>query len=299
MVGWRARICSFNSGSFRHSPDDRASVSVLHSDVLPIGASSKLVKFTRVPRHSDVVCYSDRIWRSVGPKIAQPLAGFLPEDRMVLGMIVQSVKDHQGYPEPLMRKWAEEHNAKRMMDFAISIGLVTRTGIRSHDGSKHFLTTPHFYAEVEDEFGEDVCDRVKLFLNSIRNGQYFSGPFRGQIRDPAALLRALLNKTSVGPATAIGQDYIMAEKAGIVKVERAGSQGLYKMVLVQGDVVQKTLEVVERKAILPMGKTLTPSDINEKGHFVSIPETSTRLAELPGEMGEAEREYVNAIRELQ
>ena len=29
------------SGSFRHSPNDRASVSVLLSDVLPIGASSK------------------------------------------------------------------------------------------------------------------------------------------------------------------------------------------------------------------------------------------------------------------
>src|ERR687893_581898 len=42
MVGWRARrYAPSQSGSFRHSPDDRASVSVLHSDVLPIGASSK------------------------------------------------------------------------------------------------------------------------------------------------------------------------------------------------------------------------------------------------------------------
>src|SRR5215212_7193975 len=44
MVGWRARsMLLLDSGSFRHSPDDRASVSVIHSDVPPIGASSKTV----------------------------------------------------------------------------------------------------------------------------------------------------------------------------------------------------------------------------------------------------------------
>src|SRR5215212_10460962 len=42
MVGWRARACSFESGSFRHSPDDRASVPYLHTDNLPIGGSSKV-----------------------------------------------------------------------------------------------------------------------------------------------------------------------------------------------------------------------------------------------------------------
>jgi len=37
------RACSFASGSFRHSPDDRASVPYLHTDTLPIGASSKIL----------------------------------------------------------------------------------------------------------------------------------------------------------------------------------------------------------------------------------------------------------------
>jgi hypothetical protein len=48
MVGVRARgIRSFKSGSFRHSPDDRASRVRLHADALPIGGASKLEELDR------------------------------------------------------------------------------------------------------------------------------------------------------------------------------------------------------------------------------------------------------------
>jgi hypothetical protein len=257
----------------------------------------RLVSFSRASATNEAIIYSDRIWKSVGERAANALPNFSTENSAALRVLVESVREHQGYPEPVLRRWAKSNNAEKMLNFAIGIGLISQTGIRTNHGMKHFLTTPHFYAEVEEEFGEDVCDRVKLFLNSIRHGQYFSVWGRGQIQDPGAILRALLNNNKVGPATAIGEDYTMAERAGIIKIERSHVPDRYNMILVQDDVARKTLEVVERRAITPMSRTLQLDEFRDDGQFVSIPETRARLAELPGPMQEAEEDYLNTLRE--
>lgn len=256
----------------------------------------RLVAFTE-PFSGYAVSYSDRVWRKAGPRAAKRISTFSQEDRTALEVIVETVQEHQGYPEELLRRWAINNNTVQMLDFAVGVGLVTRTGITTPGGTKPFLTTPHFYAEVAEEFGEDVCDRVKLFLNSIRNGQYFSPSSKGRIREPIAILRALLNKVTVGPATAIGRDYAMVERAGIVKVERSGMPGRYSMTLIQSDVAQKTLEVVQRQVMTPNERVLTVDDLSNRGRFVSIPESRAALAELPGEMREAEREFTDILRE--
>lgn len=256
----------------------------------------RLVAFTGTYSGQAVV-YSDRVWRKVGPKTAKAISMLSQEDRTALEVIVETVREHQGYPESVLRQWAASNNVVRVLDFAIGVQLVTRTGITASGGTKTFLTTPHFYAEVADEFGEDACDRVKLFLNSIRNGQYFSPASRGRIRDPIAILRALLNRATVGPASAIGRDYTMVERAGIVKVERSEDPDRYSMTLVQSDVAQKTLEVVQRQAITPNERVLDVNDLGNKGRFVSIAESRVALAELPGEMREAEREFTDILRE--
>jgi hypothetical protein len=246
----------------------------------------------------EAVIYSDRIWHHASNKAAQALPDFAPEAYTALEVLVDRVRNFQGLPELTLRRWAKNNNVEAILDFAIGIELITRTGIKTQSGKRYFLTTPHFYAEVEDEFGEDVCDRVKIFLNSIRNGQYFSSGIEGQIQDPVALLHALLNKAVIGPATAIGRNYMMAEKAGIVRVEDSPVQGRFNMVLVQDDVVNKTLEVIQGQSMMPSGRELTVDDLaDNKGQFMSIPETRAQRAELPGEMREAEHEYVNAMRE--
>jgi hypothetical protein len=267
------------------------------NSALSLSRGLRLVSFSRSSAREAVI-YSDRIWRHASDKAAQHLPDFAPEGYAALEVLVERVRKHQGLPEMALRRWARNNNAEKVLDFAIGIGLLSRTGIKTPSGRKYFLTTPHFYAEVEDEFGEDVCDRVKIFLNSIRNGQYFSPWAQGQIQDPVALLEALLNKAVIGPATAIGRDYTMAERAGIVRVENSHIQGRYNMLLVQEDVVDKTLEVIQRQAMTPVGRELTVDDFaDDKGQFMSIPETRATRAELPGEMREAEQEYIDALRE--
>ena len=49
-----------------------------------------------------------------------------------------------------------------MLILGLGIGLLNRTEIQMADGAQRFfLTTPHFYADMGTEFGNDMCDRVK------------------------------------------------------------------------------------------------------------------------------------------
>jgi hypothetical protein len=259
----------------------------------------RLVTFSQPPGASEAVLYSDRVWKTLGNRAARALPTFGADHRAALEVMVQQVRDYQGMPESQLRRWAVANSAEQMLEFAIGVGLIARTGIRGAQGTvRHFLTTPHFYADVAEQFGEDVCDRVKLFLDSVRNGQHFSESARGRVADPVALLHALLNRGSVGPATAIGEDYTMVERAGIVSIERSSVHGnRHYMVLLQSDVVEKTLEVVERQQLDPPSGLMTAQSIDNTGTFLSIQETRAALAELPGEMQDAEREFLNSLRE--
>jgi hypothetical protein len=72
MVGVRARRGSFDLGSFSNSPNDGVSVSVLHSDTLPNGASSYSQRIAASPLPTAEV---ERVPRA-GPQGPAPF--FLP-----------------------------------------------------------------------------------------------------------------------------------------------------------------------------------------------------------------------------
>ena len=164
------------------------------------------------------------------------------------------------------------------------------------DGAvRTFLTTPHFYEEIANEHGQDVCDRVKIFLDSIRNGQHFGSGGTGRILDPAVLLEALLNRGRIGPCTAIGTDYVTSEKAGIVKVERAFGSRCH-LVLVQRDTVQKVHEVVTNGTVSGSMNAMQPENVREGTGFKSIEECGQQ-GEVPEDVAEAERAIIMQLRE--
>ena len=142
-----------------------------------------------------------------------------------------------------------------------------------------------------------MCDRVKIFLDSIRNGQYFGSPSTGRIFDPELLLRALINRGRVGPATAIGNDYIVAEKAGIIRVRRATNGNKAYMTLGQDDTVRKVLEIVSSGAIEAQIQPMTLHHISNGKSFKSIEEGRAELGEVSGELAELEHEIINKLRE--
>ena len=246
----------------------------------------------------DPLLYAPRVWAGLHHKAAQALTPLDRTDREVLLHLINRVRDSQGYPETLFRSEAEQNGAAHLVQIAIGIGLVNRTELHMADGeNRAFLTTPHFYADLEDEFGEDMCDRVKIFLDSIRNGQYFGSRATGRVLDPQLLLRALLNRGQIGPATAIGTDYIVAEKAGIIRVQRTPGGNRAIMELRQEDTVRKVLEVVTSGTMEPEMQRMDANHMADGRLFKSIEQGRAELGGVSGELTEIEHEIMKNLRE--
>ena len=119
------------------------------------------------------------------------------------------------------------------------MGLLDKTQILGGDGTtRGFLTAPHIYGELAATHGKDVCDRIRLFLDSIRHGEHYGRWYTGKITDPAKLLTKLVDPGEIGPCTAIGHDYQLVEKAGVVNVKPSWKSGQFVMEVVQEDTVR-------------------------------------------------------------
>ena len=246
----------------------------------------------------DQLLYAPRVWAGLDPTASRALAPLDPTDREVLIHLVNRVRHSQGYPAALFQREAAQNGAAHLVEMAIGIGLVNRTELYMADGTKRaFLTTPHFYADLADEFGEDMCDRVKIFLDSIRNGQYFGSRYTGRILDPDRLLRALLNRGQVGPASAISTDYIVAEKAGIIRVQRVSAGSRAYMELGQEDTVRKVLEIVSSGSVEPGAPRMDADHMSGGTLFRSIEQGRAELGGVSGEMAEIEHEIMRVLRE--
>src|SRR5208337_4567689 len=69
--------------------------------------------------------------------------------------------------------------------------------------------------------GVDCFHHAKMLLCCLKYGQLKSQASRGRITDPIWIISALLRGVEVGPCTAIGQDYNVLEKEGVISLRRA------------------------------------------------------------------------------
>lgn len=262
---------------------------------LKLATAYKLVDYRTGKGLSEPIHYSPRVWRTAIARAAKALSPLKPDQRAAVENIVERVRSYQGYPGQELRNVARANNMEPMLDLAVGVGLIGQTWIVSGDGTRRsFLTTPHFFSDMAAEHGEDVTDRVKIFLDSIRNGQHYGYRATGRITDPTALLRKLINVGEIGPCTAIGRDYTMAERAGIVSVRRCQLRvGQFVMQTVQEDTVNQVYEIVTRGQIT--AAAMSTAELGPDGRFVSMEEG--RLAEVPEKVAEAERAVILALRE--
>lgn len=243
--------------------------------------------------------YSERLWAHSINKAAKVLTELTRNQRALILEYIEQIRKYQGYPEGLLRDFAKQNNAEPMLDLAIGVGLLNRTEIHMADGThRRFLTSPHFYAELEAEFGGDMCDRVKIFLDSTRNGQHFGRLATGRILDPDLLLSKLINTGTIGPCSAIGTDWVTSEIAGIVRVNREDpSRGLCYMELVQEDTVLKVHDIVTKGIIEPRHSEMKDSDIREGSQFHSIEQLRPETGKLPDDLAEAEGAILTKLKE--
>jgi hypothetical protein len=265
---------------------------------VPIAVNYRIVAAKSGYGLSEPLLYSERVWSAKMAKASRVMAGLDKTGREVLITLIDKVRNYQGIPEVLIRREAVQHNAERLVDLAIGVGLLSRTEITMLDRTQRaFLTSPHFYAEVGDQFGEDTCDRVKIFLDSVRNGQHFGRSGTGRITDPDRLLRKLVNAGEIGPCTAIGTDYVTSEQAGIVRVKRSGFRaGQFVMEVLQRDTVQKVHSIVTTGTI-PTSGMMNASDVAEGVEFKSIEQLRPDPGQVAASIAEIEREMILRLRE--
>lgn len=106
-----------------------------------------------------------------------------------------------------------------------AIGLFDINVVSNSTEDAGFLTLPSAFSKFSNSMVDDAFDLAKAFVSSITYGMTKSSSTRGQIQMVDALLSALVRGESVGPVTAIAQDYKILELKGVVEVKISSKNG--------------------------------------------------------------------------
>jgi hypothetical protein len=267
---------------------------------LELARSYSIVKVLDGRDTRDPVIYSPLIWGDNIAKAGKALSHLKADRRALLLALMEQVRQYQGLPEHQALLWAKSQGDPELVEFMVGLGLLDRTQIVTRDGGRAlFLTTPHLYGELAVNHGRDACDKVRLFLDSIRHGQHFGEWHTGKISDPVRLLGKLIDQGEIGPCTAIGSDYVLVERAGVVNVQSSSTRpGQYVMRLVQEDTVRLIRDILKQE-VSPggLGEGKGPGALGQD-RFVSAEQTRGTLGELPEPTRQAEAEMLKNLREL-
>jgi hypothetical protein len=124
----------------------------------------------------------------------------------------------------------------------MAAGMYDVNHVANPSGEFGFVTKPSAFHKFSDPMIDDAFDLAKALVAALTYGMTQSAPGRGQIAMIGALLRKLINGYSVGPATAIGEDYKILELRGVISVWKEGYG--YKMKLKKKDVGEMALSVL-------------------------------------------------------
>ncbi|KIA79050.1 hypothetical protein QR66_18115 [Chromobacterium piscinae] len=125
-----------------------------------------------------------------------------------------------------------------------SIGLFDVSVVGNDQGKSHFVTRPAAFSKFSDSIADDALDLAKALVASLTYGMTISSFYRGRIQMISKLMNKLINGYSVGPATAIGNDYQALELKGVVSVSPADG-GMFTMRLLKPEVGRLALAVIE------------------------------------------------------
>ncbi|MCJ0974975.1 hypothetical protein MST27_16495 [Pseudomonas sp. PS1] len=123
-----------------------------------------------------------------------------------------------------------------------SIGLFDISVVGNESGKNFFVTRPAAFSKFSNTIADDALDLAKAFVASLTYGMTVSSYYRGRIQAISLLMEKLINGGTVGPATAIGNDYQALELKGVLKVIPSGS--MFKMRLLKPEVGKLALEVI-------------------------------------------------------
>jgi len=243
--------------------------------------SVELIRQTRETSGGEPILYNPYVYASPSldvRKILKALKGIPYEHALA---ILEHIKTKPGVPLPA----GMDENVLTLM---VKMGLIDNSAILARGGAhkKEFPTLPHVWGVFgagDGALSEDLIDDSKLFLNSLRYGQFYSTSSRGRIDNPWVLVDRLIRRGEVGPATAIGEDYPLPLARGIVSiVESRLYAGRFHMQLRKTDVAEAVRDIIEQSAILP-NRVVSGDQLGTTGEYFP-PEVARIEKQLPTEL---------------
>lgn len=132
-----------------------------------------------------------------------------------------------------------------LFDRLHSIGMFDVNVVGNDQGQNYFVTRPAAFSKFSDSIADDALDLAKALVASLTYGMTISSYYRGRIQMVSALMNKLIAGGTVGPATAIGNDYQALEFKGVVEV-MAAHGGMFNMRLLKPEVGRLALAVIQQ-----------------------------------------------------
>jgi len=134
---------------------------------------------------------------------------------------------------------------KDLFDRLHSIGMFDVSVVGNDQGKNYFVTRPAAFSKFSNSIADDALDLAKALVASLTYGMTISSYYRGRIQMVSALMNKLIAGGTVGPATAIGNDYQALEFKGVVEVT-PDRGGMFTMRLLKPEVGRLALAVIQR-----------------------------------------------------
>jgi len=161
--------------------------------------------------------YSPEIFGENYPNTVKFLANQTEKERKKIYSLIEKVLQDQGVPHNILKKKADDS----LVNQTIGSGLLMGYPILRENRTYVFYFTPDIRNRYDREGRGDKFELIKSGISHFQFAFRLANTRTGRLRfSPSVFLGKLLEKGKAGNATAIGTDYDLLVKKGLVKLER-------------------------------------------------------------------------------
>jgi hypothetical protein len=124
-------------------------------------------------------------------------------------------------------------------------GLYEINSVSNEHGEHAFVNSPGAFHKFVNPLVDDSFDMAKALVSALSYGMLLRGRPQGRIISVDWILGALIQGRTIGPATAIGNDYRVLEENRVVQTYPVGG-GMFKMRLLKREIGELALKVLTK-----------------------------------------------------
>lgn len=243
---------------------------------LNLALATGLVRRVLSSELNEQVIFSPYVWESGQVEIAGFLRNLPPGERDALLGICEQAARQPGLALPSLAE-----TTPGIFGAAQKIGLVQAATVKSTGGAgaQTYVFSPTIESDDDRFTTTEALNQRKLFVAHMLFGHERAEQGGGRILDPVVLVRALLNRGSVGPASNISTDYHLLEAHGIVRV-RDSANGRAYLELVKDEIVQGGLSWLENTAASSGGQSPELKLLQVPGEFQNPEQARAAMGDL-------------------